>query len=91
MSDIYIDVKVYGGTHCHKAIMDMQALADRIGVSVWADLNGVRTLARPGDSWAKIIAAWDFAVANNKEYASDTDYVEVPAAWEAIRNQAREG
>lgn len=61
-SDIYLDVKVYGGTDISKACRDMVALADRMDITIWAELNGVRVLARPGDDGAALWQAWQDAV-----------------------------
>lgn len=41
-SDVYLDVKVYGGSDIAKVCRDMVILADRMGITIWADLNGVR-------------------------------------------------
>jgi len=70
-SDLYIDVQVYGGSHIPDVIRQMVELANRLQISVWAELNGVRTLARPGDDPAAIIASWDEALTSNYKIASD--------------------
>lgn len=57
---LYIDVQVYGGSNIPKDVIpEMVALADRLQISVWASLNGVRTLARPGDDAAALAEAWE--------------------------------
>ena len=70
MSDLYIDVQVYGGSSIPKVILEMSELADRIGITIWASLNGVKTLARPGDDPKQIIAAWEEAMREKRSHAS---------------------
>lgn len=65
---IYIDVKAYGGAHIPTVIREMSALADKLSICVWADLNGTRTLCRPGDDPAETLRAWD------KEQSRDSRY-----------------
>lgn len=67
---LYIDVKVYGGSDIPKAINQMVLLANRIGLTVWADLNGVRTLARPMDDPQMITLDWHEALKNKRSHAS---------------------
>lgn len=72
MSDLYLDigVKVYGGAHIPRVIRQMVGLANRLEISIWADLNGVRTLARPGDNHEAIYEAWDAAITHKHSHAS---------------------
>jgi len=67
-NDLYVDVKAYGGSHIHQVIRQMVALATRINVDVWCDLNGVRTLARPFDDWEKLIVAWEAELDSKRAY-----------------------
>ena len=72
MSDLSIDVDVYGGTHIPDAIKQMVDLANRMQITIWATLNGVRTLARPGDDAEEIHKAWERAMETDvpHKYAS---------------------
>lgn len=67
---LHIDVEVYGGADIPTAIYQMVQLANRIGVDVWASLNGVRTLARPGDDAMLITEEWSRALRRPYKYAS---------------------
>jgi hypothetical protein len=68
--DLYIDLNVYGGAFIPSVIRQMVELANRIGISVWAELNGVRTLARVGDDPEKIHAAWEEAGKLRRSHAA---------------------
>lgn len=46
---IKIDVEIYAGTRAEDAARELVALAKRIGITVWADFNDKRVLARPED------------------------------------------
>lgn len=59
MSNIYLDIDVLGGTHIHDAIREMVALAGRLQIDIWANLNGIRLCARPGDDPELCVAAWE--------------------------------
>lgn len=59
--NLSMEVKAYGGSHCHECIRDMPALANRIRIDIWSSLNGVRTLVRPGDDPEATISAWEGA------------------------------
>ena len=68
---LHIDVEVYGGSDIPTAIHQMVQLANRTGLSIWASLNGVRTLARPGDDAMLITEEWSRALKRpNYKYAS---------------------
>jgi hypothetical protein len=67
---LHIDVKVYGGKDIPTAIHQMVLLANRTGLSIWAELNGVRTLARPGDDAQMICVDWADAVKHQRSHAS---------------------
>lgn len=67
-SDIYIDVKAYGGADIANVCRDMVDLANRLGITVWASLNGVRTLARPGDDPTALFRQWDRASSSSRPY-----------------------
>lgn len=71
LNNLYIDVQVYGGADIPTAIGQMVQLANRTGLSIWATLNGVRTLARPGDDAMLITEEWSQALKRpNYKYAS---------------------
>lgn len=69
-SALYITVEVYGGSDIREAVYQMQALAQRIGISVWADFNGSRVLARPNDVPSMILADWYKAQAERRDHVS---------------------
>ena len=46
---ISITVEGYGGAGLDEICADMVSLANRIGIDVWCDCNGVRVLACPKD------------------------------------------
>lgn len=69
-SDLHITVQVYGGAHIPRVIEEMVDLANRMQISVWAELNGVRTLARVGEDPVAIYRAWEEAIDKKRGYAS---------------------
>lgn len=71
MSSLKIDVGVYGGANISdEVIPEMIALADRLQIHVWAELNGVRTLARPGDSSVRLAIKWQESLSTSKKFAT---------------------
>lgn len=67
-SDIYINVEVYGGSDIASVCRDMVRLASHLGITVWATLNGVRTLARPMDDPSALFHEWDKASRSGSPY-----------------------
>ena len=57
-NDLTIKVGVLGGAHIERVCEQMVELANRTGVSVEADLNGVKTVARPGVSASALYLTW---------------------------------
>ncbi len=81
MSSLKIDIGVYGGANIpDEVIPEMVALAERLQISVWADLNGVRTLAQPGDSSIQLAIQWREASerGGNHAYASTSRVIAKP-------------
>lgn len=67
---LYMEIEVYGGSDIPTAIQQMVQLANRTGLSIWATMNGVRTLARPGDDAMLITEAWSYALKHSQSHAS---------------------
>jgi hypothetical protein len=55
---LFLNVEVPGGTSIADAAQETIALANRIGVTVRFDFNGVRCLACPGDDPKRLIEEW---------------------------------
>jgi len=70
LKSLYLDVEVYGGSNIADAINDMVAMARHLRVGIWADLNGVRTLARPNDDAQELFEEWESAKVNKQSHAS---------------------
>jgi hypothetical protein len=59
VSDLHITVEAYAGTDIpERAIPQMVALANRLGVNVHADLNGVTVMAIPFVDPHALAVAW---------------------------------
>jgi len=53
-----LKVELFAGTGVREAACDMCELADRVGVLIEADFNGVKLWARPGDNPLKLVEAY---------------------------------
>lgn len=62
LESLYLDVEVYAGSNIPDAIRQLSMLSTRLGIGVWASMNGVRVLAKPGDDWRDIERGWDDAI-----------------------------
>ena len=70
MSAIYVNVEVYAGLSVSTALQAMSQLAMRLGIDVWASINGVRVLMRPGDPPQATYTAWEKALRFGNSHAS---------------------
>lgn len=72
--NLSIEVSGYGGSDVYEMMQDMLTLANKLGVDIWANINNVRTLARPGDDYESLKEDWDRASArafvHGRQYAS---------------------
>lgn len=55
---LWLDVEVTPGSGIENACRDAVMLADKLGLTVWFDFNGVKCGARPGDDWQLLLANW---------------------------------
>lgn len=69
-STLYIEVTIYGGCQIKNALTEMVAMARHLRCGVWADVNNIRTLARPNDDPADLIEAYDRALENHHSHAA---------------------
>ncbi len=58
MSKLYLQVTAYPGASIVDVAEQMARMAQMLNVSVWACLNGVEVVARPGDTGDELIARW---------------------------------
>lgn len=61
-SKIYFTVEPMPGHFLEEVILEMIGLADRMKISVVANLNTVRTVVHPGSNGAAVYAAWGDAL-----------------------------
>ena len=57
---LYIEVTVEPGHSIPRILNDLVDAANRLGLAVRADLNGLLTTIRPGDSADLALANWEF-------------------------------
>lgn len=63
-----VEVQASAGQDIAEAIEEMCILASRLGCLVIADLNGVRTMAKPGCDPRDLFAQWDSELASKRPY-----------------------
>jgi len=63
-----IEVKAGAGEDIRDIIEDMCVLASRLGHMVVADLNGVRTMAKPGADPRELYVRWDEELGSKRPY-----------------------
>lgn len=56
MSVLWLTVEVAPGSSIQEAAPEAVALANKTGITIWFDFNGVRCLARAGDNPDMIVA-----------------------------------
>ena len=56
MSVLWLTVEVAPGSSINEAAPEAVALANKTGITIWFDFNGVRCLARAGDDPDMIVA-----------------------------------
>lgn len=57
-ADLWINVECAPGSSIDRACRSAVVLANRLGVTVWFDFNGVHCGARRGDDWELLRANW---------------------------------
>ena len=89
---LYIDVSVYPGVDLPEAASQMVILAERLGISVWACMNGVTLAAQPGDNARDLLACWHRAHSNSlHERDASRDYSRLQANVEGAVGAAAPG
>ena len=58
LKTLNLTIDVYGGSDIHEAIKELVAMARHLRCGIWADLNGVKTLARPSDDAEELYEVW---------------------------------
>ncbi len=61
-TSIYLDVKAFIGCDIAQIASDICALANRVGVTVCADVNDSFLMAHPGETPQKVIENYTLAV-----------------------------
>lgn len=65
---LWLDVEVSPGSHINDACRDAVGLANKLGLTVWFEFNGVRCGARPGDDWELLVANAHDEMASRKQH-----------------------
>ena len=60
MSNIWLTVEVSPGAEIGRTCDEAIALAERIGITIWFNFNGVKCLARAGDDPRRLEADWNW-------------------------------
>lgn len=68
MSDLYADVKVYGGVPIERACEDACRLAIQWGITVHFTFNDVKCMAIPGGDPLVLKQNWEKAVGSKSRY-----------------------
>lgn len=66
--NINIKVDVYGGADIKIVIEEMVKCATHLRMDVWADLNGIHTLARPDDNPDELHGIWNHVLLSKSAY-----------------------
>lgn len=70
LRNLSIDIDAAPGTDISVCIQEMVMLANRLGISVRCKMNGVNTLAAPGDDPKEIWKSWQSALEKGYTHAS---------------------
>lgn len=94
MSTIYLKVKGLAGSEILQVSKEAIELANKVGVSVEFDFNGVVCVARPNESAESLAKNWEQEVSSKKKYkfasSEEVNTVEKPEIdWDGISNQTR--
>ena len=66
MSNLWLTLEVSPGSYIGDACKEAVAVADKIGVVVWFEFNGVKRRVRPGDSPVQLLASWERELKSSK-------------------------
>lgn len=80
MSNLWLTVQVSPGAHIAMTCDEAVELADKTGLAIWFDFNGVRCLARPGDNPRGIEADWNKKMEMKGDHRIASDHGETPNA-----------
>jgi hypothetical protein len=58
LQTLWLDVEVSPGSDIEDTCRDAVKLADKLGLTVWFDFNGVKCGVRPGDDWSLLVCNW---------------------------------
>ena len=58
LNTLWLDVEVSPGSDIENTCREAVNLADKLGLTVWFDFNGVKCGARPGDDWLLLSQNW---------------------------------
>lgn len=84
MSDIYLKVEVYGGVSIEAAAGEACILAEKIGINVEFEFNGVTCMAKPWGSSQVLVTNWHAASKEGSRYPmASTDRREVTVSGDA--------
>jgi hypothetical protein len=67
MATLSIEVEPFGGVSIENACRDAIAIADKLGAVVMFNFNGVRCMARPGDSEQSLAEDWCRVISTPRE------------------------
>lgn len=73
MSNLWLTVEVAPGTGIGAACKEAVAVAQRTGLTIWFDFNGVKCLARAGDDPSRIEANWRLRLEENGPHRIASD------------------
>ncbi len=84
---LWLSLEVSPGSHINHTCRDAVRIANRLGLTVWFDFNGVHCGARPGDDWELLVANVQDAMENKRSLACanprdvNPSHREVPASY----------
>jgi hypothetical protein len=68
MSNLQLNVDVFGGANIGDAIHEISRLATKLGIVVGADMNGVHVMAKPFCDSRKLFELWQEALESKSPY-----------------------
>lgn len=58
MSNLWLTLEASAGAEISDTCREAVRVADRVGITVWFNFNGVKCLARPGDDPIALMEDW---------------------------------
>lgn len=65
---LYLNVGVDAGTKITNVAKEACELADRLGLTIHIEFNGVTCIIKPGSNYLELVGKWYIELGSNKQY-----------------------